>query len=254
MNTSPCIYKILTPANKIYIGQTINYKQRVNSYKNYKSKRTQKKLIESFNDYGFEKHQFEILIKCDREKLCYWEKFYIQLFDSFNTDYGLNQTTGGDNYIRKEYGYKISSYKLGKKRGSFSQEWRDNISKSHKGLVRSEKHLNNLKKAASIRKNNNGYVFSDAQKEKYKLSLKIFYNSPIGVELRAKQSENAKKRFSKPILQYDLNGNFIKEWRSARSVFGELGINHPQVINCVNGKVKSASGYFWKRKEEIMPK
>jgi group I intron endonuclease len=253
MNKICCIYKITSPNNEIYIGQTINYKQRFNNYKNYKSKTTQKKIIKSFYNYGFENHKFDILIECDREKLCYWEKFYIILFNSFNNDYGLNQTTGGENYIiRNEYGSKISSYKLGKKRASFSQEWRDNISKSHKGMVRSEKWLENLKKAAKIRKNNNGYVGTEEQKEKFKISLRKFFDSPSGLELRAKNSELTRKRFSKPVLQYDLNGNYIREWQSARSVFSELRICHPQIINCVNGKIKSASGYIWKRKEEII--
>ena len=165
-------------------------------------------------------------------------------------------TSGGNTPKRisipktQEWKDKISKAHKGKKRENFSQEWRDSISKAHKGIVRTDKWIENLKKAANIRKNNNGYIFTESHKEKAKISLKVFYNSPKGIEYRAIKSEYAKKTFSKPILQYELNGIFVKEWRSARSVFAELGINHPQIINCVNGKAKSAGGYFWKRKKQ----
>ena len=51
----------------------------------------------------------------------------------------------------------------------------------------------------------------------------------------------------KPILQYDLNGNFIKEWESSSIVKLHLGItNH--IAACCKGKRKTAGGYKWKYK------
>ena len=51
----------------------------------------------------------------------------------------------------------------------------------------------------------------------------------------------------KPILQYDLEGNFIKEWPSTTDVGKEFikGINH-----CLKGRNKTAYGYIWKYKNE----
>ena len=51
----------------------------------------------------------------------------------------------------------------------------------------------------------------------------------------------------KPILQYDLNGNFIREWPSATDVGKEVQAN---IVNCLKGKVKTAYGYTWKYKNE----
>ena len=56
------------------------------------------------------------------------------------------------------------------------------------------------------------------------------------------------EKFKKPILRYDLNGNFIKEWPSATDVGKEANDN---ICKCLKGKQKSAYGYKWVYKEEI---
>ncbi len=51
---------------------------------------------------------------------------------------------------------------------------------------------------------------------------------------------------SKPILQYDLQGNFIKKWEcqseAARFYSGLPGA----INNCIKGRIKSYKGYIWK--------
>ena len=51
-----------------------------------------------------------------------------------------------------------------------------------------------------------------------------------------------------PILQYDLDGNFIREWNSATDIGKEVSST---ICNCLKGKLKSAYGYIWKYKEDI---
>ena len=60
-----------------------------------------------------------------------------------------------------------------------------------------------------------------------------------------------KKRNSKKVIQYDKNGNFIKEWKCIMDVQRELGINNANISQCCqkNKKYKSAGGYIWKYKE-----
>lgn len=48
------------------------------------------------------------------------------------------------------------------------------------------------------------------------------------------------------ILQYDLQGNFIKEWSSISEAKKQLGINN--ITNACSGKYKKAGGYIWKYK------
>jgi hypothetical protein len=61
-------------------------------------------------------------------------------------------------------------------------------------------------------------------------------------------SEETKNKLSKPIVQYDLDGNFIKEWGSATIVQNELGFNKSNICNCCTGKLKYAYGFIWRYK------
>ena len=256
---NPCIYKITNPNNKIYIGQTINFNRRINTYKNFNKIFHQKKLVNSFKKYGFDSHKIEVLINCKAEELNFWEEFYINLFDSFKSDYGLNSTSGG--YIPKnklstpltsEWKEKISKAHIGRKREAFTKEWKENISKSAKKIIKNETWINNLKEAAIIRKNNGGYIIKEEQKEKFKKSYSIFLKSEKGIEFKNNISQNTKKLFSKPVLQYTMDMVFIKKWDSIREAARNLGVAHNNLVNCTNNKSKSASGFIWKKEQELM--
>lgn len=63
-------------------------------------------------------------------------------------------------------------------------------------------------------------------------------------------SNNAGKDKDKlPVLMYDLNGNFIKEWESKWQVHLTLGIPNGNICKVCYGKRKSAGGYIFKFKE-----
>lgn len=68
--------------------------------------------------------------------------------------------------------------------------------------------------------------------------------------------ENSKKVRMKPVLQYDLEGNFIKEWKCGREACTSLGFNNVDGISaCCLGKQKTAFNYIWIfKKEEINTK
>jgi len=51
-----------------------------------------------------------------------------------------------------------------------------------------------------------------------------------------------------PILQYDKQGNFIKEWIGATDAGRELGCNSQHIYTCCNGKRKTHYGFIWKYK------
>ena len=54
------------------------------------------------------------------------------------------------------------------------------------------------------------------------------------------------EKIKKPILQYALNGEFVREWQSATDV----GIVARYNINkCLIGKTKTAYGFIWKYRE-----
>lgn len=56
------------------------------------------------------------------------------------------------------------------------------------------------------------------------------------------------EKTSKKIEQYDLQGNFIKEWDSLASASRSLNISRGTLCSCIKGQVKSCGGYQWKYK------
>jgi group I intron endonuclease len=73
------IYKISSPTNKIYIGQSIDIERRFKEYKKLYCM-SQRKLYFSLKKYGIEKHIFKILEECTEDMLLeretYWKNFY----------------------------------------------------------------------------------------------------------------------------------------------------------------------------------
>ena len=61
-------------------------------------------------------------------------------------------------------------------------------------------------------------------------------------------NEKVSNSRKKPILQYDLDGNFIREWECAADVGKEVQAN---IVNCLKGRCKTAYNYIWKYKEDI---
>jgi group I intron endonuclease len=56
----------------------------------------------------------------------------------------------------------------------------------------------------------------------------------------------------KPIKQYDLDGNFIKEWPSSASVERELGFSARNVGGCAQGNAFTSNGFIWLYKQNVL--
>lgn len=58
--------------------------------------------------------------------------------------------------------------------------------------------------------------------------------------------DNNRKSKNKPILQYSLDGELIREWECAADVGKEV---RSTIWKCLNGRYKTAYNYIWKYKE-----
>lgn len=56
------------------------------------------------------------------------------------------------------------------------------------------------------------------------------------------------KSNSKPILQYTLDGEFVKEWDSAYEIQRQTGFWNQNINGCCRGKFKTAYKYIWRYK------
>lgn len=50
---------------------------------------------------------------------------------------------------------------------------------------------------------------------------------------------------SKKILQLDLDGNIVKEWKSASYASKELGYGVASISQCIRGRTKTSHGFKW---------
>lgn len=151
------IYKITSPSNKVYVGQSVDVEKRFKTYLRYSCK-SQPKLLASLKKHGSENHKYEIILICSKEELSSNEKYYVDLFGCFNSINGLNIRDGGGN-----------SAKL-------SNEQKLKISNSLKGvrhsLERVEKNrLAQLNKKSSIEKRKREEMFPKVKKSRLGCTL-----------------------------------------------------------------------------------
>ena len=81
------IYKITSPTNRVYIGQSVDIEDRWKDYKCLDCK-SQTALYNSFMKYGVDNHTFEIISRCYEEQLNEFERDFQEAYDVINT--GLN--------------------------------------------------------------------------------------------------------------------------------------------------------------------
>jgi len=61
--------------------------------------------------------------------------------------------------------------------------------------------------------------------------------------------ENREKAKLKPILQFDLRGNFIRAWSSAKEACEILNLHHSLISKCLYNNRKSTGGFTWSLKK-----
>lgn len=108
-----------------------------------------------------------------------------------------------------------------------------------------------------------------SDKSKYKMSKirkgRPAHNkgAPMSEESRKKMSEshkginvgksNPNYGHGKAVIQFDKNGNIIAEYKTAAEASRIIGINLGNIVDCCNGKTKTAFGYQWIYKKDYNP-
>lgn len=200
-------------------------------------------LNKAFKKYGIEYFVFDIIAQIPFDNieelnnvLSQLEVYYIALYDTFNN--GYNATAGGDG---------ISFY-------HHSEETKRKISQSQVGKILSEEHKEKCRIA------NLGNHHTDKAKKAIRQALlhrdhSIYDNIANKLKGRTRDHEmimKAAKKRRKPVLQYDLQGNFVREYPGVKFVNGFEG---KSISACCRGKLGSTQGYIWRFKEtEDFPK
>lgn len=123
------IYKITSPTNKIYIGQSTNIYYRFKTYKRLnKSVKKQPLLYNSLKKYGPENHKFEILTECDKLELNNYERYYQELYNVIDKNNGLNCNLQKDDINPKIWSERSKKLLSNSKKGKFTGSEHHNCS------------------------------------------------------------------------------------------------------------------------------
>lgn len=112
------IYKITNLINgKIYIGQSVNIKNRISTHKGFP---TSNYMYNDMKEFGLENFTFETIIVCSPEHLNLYEKLCIDHYNCVHP-YGYNLTKGGNEQIEfsEETIEKIRKSSTGRKRDNY---------------------------------------------------------------------------------------------------------------------------------------
>lgn len=223
-----CIYKATNTDNgKIYIGKTSQFVER-----KWQHERCYEKedcvFHRAIKKYGKEKFNWEIIDETNSLDDAYeLEKRYIKEFNSYHPN-GYNMTKGGaggsmwnarpvvrltlDGEFVKRYD-SAGEAKLDGFHGSDVLLVCKNINHSCKGYM---------------------FMFEDEY-----------------MEHGAKKYIPPKPPKTTPVIQCDLDGNFIKEFPSVQQASDETGVTRTTISGVITGKYKSAGGYIFVYKEDF---
>jgi group I intron endonuclease len=221
------IYKINSPSNKVYIGQSWDISSRKSVYKSVKCK-GQRKLYESLKKYGWENHSFEVVHELPGDITQDILDAYEIIYFNFYQDAGHNmmnvRTPGKGGKLAESTKHILSLINTGKK---YSEEI--NRKKSRPGS------LNGMYGRVSPLK---GKKLSESEIA----ILKNYWTEDKKIE-RSQKYFRQNNPNSKPIDQYDKSGTFIKSWPCITTAELKLQISH--IGSVCKGTRQSAGGFIW---------
>ena len=241
------IYKITCLGNgKYYIGSASNFCTRWSMHLHdlRKNKHHSDYMQNSYNKYDEDSFQFDILeyVK-DVSLLIEREQHWIDKLIPYNRSNGFNTLRYAGNSLgnklseetkdklSKALGKEINQYTLdGKLIATFqSANQASKLTKSPPSAV------NRVANGIKLKERNFVWLYTNGEET---------------IEERLFKIEGDTRK----IIQYDLDGFFIKEWRlNVRQISDELGREFLDIPNNILGNSLSIGGYMWRYREGVEP-
>jgi hypothetical protein len=236
------IYKITSPTNRVYIGQSNDIRRRLLTYFEPKGGSSQVRLKASFNKHGIDLHNLIILEECEEsllnERERSWQEYYNVLSKS-----GLNckMTTTLD------------------KSGKLSDETKKLIGSKTKGTTKTCQ--STMKKVYQYTKD--GTFLQEYVSLREAERQTGIHASSIGHSIKGRGYSKSAGGYlwsydklqshygnvgqvGKIIQQYTLDNILIQEFESICSAAKQLNIGKSGIIKCCKGKQKQCGGFTFK--------
>jgi group I intron endonuclease len=217
-------------SNKVYIGKTKN------SRKSDHKRKFGAQIIYTYID------EIDSINSKDWKPLeTYWIKYY------YNLGYTIlnKQKIGGSGveFHTEETKQKMSLSKINR-----NITWGDKISKANKGKKHTEETKQKISKAKT------GKSYSEERNLKLKKPKSKETKQKISqAKLGKLKSDVYKQKISiiksKPILQFNKQGDLLQEWNSQTEAGKHLSKSPSAISECCSNKRKTAYGYIWKYKK-----
>ena len=194
--------------NKIYVGKSIDIKERIRQHKIKLRNGSHNNLylLRNWVKYGEQNFKFELLEEYEECYLDSFENYWCNLLHTHNKNFGFNLQLTSPNNSKKA-----------------SEETKLKLSVSCMGRIPWNK----------------GIPRDRALVEKTRL-----YH--LGRKRSLETVQKIAAKTSKPILQYDLEGNFVKEWKS--SAEAQKILNTTNIASVISGRYLYVGGFHFIRK------
>lgn len=219
------IYKATNRINgKCYIGQTVDYRSRVWQHQRcYEKEKC--KFHDAIQEFGFDNFDWKILKTCENKKEAdKSERYYIEYYNSYRDGYNENKGgVGGHNAV------PVVCLSLN---GEFIKRYDSAADAEKDGF-------------------NNVNVILCCKNKLYTCKKHLFMFEEDYLKHGAKKYVKPESKCSKPVIQCDMNGNFINEFRSVQQAARETGSSRTSISGVLTGKYKSANGFIFTYKENF---
>lgn len=249
MNKIICIYKIQNVINnKVYIGQTINYKNRIIKHKydlrNFKN--ASRHLQNAWNKYGEENFIFEIIETCLKEELNEKEKYYIRMYDSISDGYNIE---GGGQINKKLSDETKRLMSINNPRAWKNKKWGEhNISKEIHQYDKNGNYIRsfgNAYHAAEVLNVDSGsiqYSVNNNNRSGYGFQWSYEKKDNVGEYIRIKAKIVNEKKVNMICL---ITNKILMTFDSATKAQRYLGLGKNKISDVCKNKRKSWGGYKW---------
>lgn len=260
------IYKITSPSQKVYIGQSINIQNRVRKYSKADCK-NQTAIHRSILKYGWDSHVFEIVEECAFNELNKRERYWQEFYNCVGRN-GLNCNLTGTDELKKVHSEEtIEKIRLSNKGKKRSAEQKLKMSEMMKGKYSGENHpmygrkfTEDQRKRNGLSKIGNTNMLGKKHSEETKSKLsKIFTGHkhteetkrkitlgltgrPVSIETRRKMSdsqkgitfsEERKQNISKSLMGRKIPKEVLE--KRSKSISGEKNCKAKLIVNLETG-------------------
>jgi len=274
------IYKITSPSDKVYIGQSIDIDNRFYTYKRLIKRSIGRSLYNSLLKYGFDSHEVKIIheLPSDVEQniLNEYERFYISQYKACGVKM-MNLTDGGEGSVGYKHTDESRNIMKAKAVGRIAGDKNPNYGKGLHGknnpMYGKKRPKEILDKLLAVnQKPVIKYSLSGELLAEYKSGAEAERETGVGFvnissvcrkRPRCKTAGGYVWRFKDdpfgvvvnknfmPVLQFTKDQKFIKDWASIKEAMISLNIGKTDpsnICSCCNNKRHTAYGFIWKYK------